>query len=94
MRQLTLELSNRYSDRIVIFDSPPLLLTSESRVLASLMGQIVLVAEECRTPQHAVKEAVDLLEANEIVGIVMNKGARKADGDSYGGYGYYSYGGR
>ena len=94
MRQLTLELSNRYSDRIVIFDSPPLLLTSESRVLASLMGQIILVAEESRTPQHAVKEAVDLLEANEIVGIVMNKGARKADGDSYGGYGYYSYGGR
>jgi exopolysaccharide/PEP-CTERM locus tyrosine autokinase len=94
MRQLTLELSNRYSDRIVIFDSPPLLLTNESRVLASLMGQIVLVAEESRTPQHAVKEAVDLLEANEIVGIVMNKGGRKTDGDGYGGYGYYSYGGR
>ena len=94
MRQLVLELSSRYSDRIVIFDSPPLLLTNEARVLASLMGQIVLVAEESRTPQHAVKEAVDLLDANEIVGIVMNKGAQKTDGDGYGGYGYYSYGGR
>ena len=93
MRQLTLELSNRYSDRIVIFDSPPLLLTSEARVLAALMGQIVLVTEESRTPQHAVKEAVDLLDANEIVGIVMNKGAKSTDGDSYGGYGYYPYGG-
>jgi receptor protein-tyrosine kinase len=93
MRQLTLELSTRYSDRIVIFDSPPLLLTNEARVLAGLMGQIVLVAEESRTPQHAVKEAVDLLDANEIVGIVMNKGEKKTDGDGYGGYGYYSYGG-
>ena len=46
MRQITLELSSRYPDRIVIFDSPPLLLTSESRVLAGLMGQVVLVVEE------------------------------------------------
>ncbi len=93
MRQLVLELSTRYADRIVIFDSPPLLLTNEARVLASLMGQIVLVAEESRTPQHAVKEAVDLLDKNEIVGIVMNKGEKRADGEGYGGYGYYSYGG-
>ena len=93
MRQLVLELSTRYADRIVIFDSPPLLLTNEARVLASLMGQIVLVTEESRTPQHAVKEAVDLLDTNEIVGIVMNKGAKKTDGEGYGGYGYYPYGG-
>ena len=92
MRQLTLELSTRYSDRIVIFDSPPLLLTSEARVLAGLMGQIVLVTEESKTPQHAVKEAVGMLDANEIVGIVMNKGAHRKDVDGYGGYGYYPYG--
>ena len=92
MRQLTLELSSRYSDRIVIFDSPPLLLTSESRVLAGLVGQIVLVTEESRTPQHAVKEAVELLDDNEIVGIVMNKGTHRKDSDGYGGYGYYPYG--
>ena len=92
MRQLTLELSSRYSDRIVIFDSPPLLLTSEARVLAGLMGQIVLVTEESKTPQHAVKEAVGMLDANEIVGIVMNKGTHRKDSDSYGGYGYYPYG--
>ena len=93
MRQLTLELSKRYPDRIVIFDSPPLLLTSEARVLASLMGQIVLVTEESKTPQHAVKEAAEMLDDNEIVGIVMNKGAHRKEGDGgYGGYGYYPYG--
>jgi protein-tyrosine kinase len=92
MRQLTLELSNRYSDRIVIFDSPPLLLTSEARVLAGLMGQVVLVTEESRTPQHAVKEAAGMLDDNEIVGIVMNKGSHRKDSDGYGGYGYYPYG--
>ena len=92
MRQLMLELANRYSDRIIIIDSPPLLLTNEARVLAGLVGQVVLVTEESRTPQHAVKEATDMLEDNEIVGIVMNKGAPRKEGEGYGGYGYYPYG--
>jgi len=91
MRQLTLELSSRYPDRIVIFDTPPLLLTSEARVLAALMGQIVMVVEETITPQHVVKEAVDSLD-NEIVGIVLNKGPRGSGEEGYGGYGgYYGY---
>ena len=92
MRQLTLELSSRYPDRIVIFDSPPLLLTSEARVLAGLMGQVVVVVEESITQQHAVKEAVDSLQDNEIVCIVMNKGVHGSSGDGYGYYGYYGYG--
>ena len=92
MRQLMLELANRYSDRIIIIDSPPLLLTNEARVLAGLVGQVVLVTEESKTPQNAVKEAVDMLEDNEIVGIVMNKGAQRRGGEGYGGYGYYPYG--
>lgn len=92
MRQLTLELSTRYSDRVVIFDSPPLLLTSEASVLASLMGQVVMVVEESNTSQHAVKEAVELLQDNEIVGIVMNKGSRGSSGEGYSYYGYSPYG--
>lgn len=92
MRQLTLELSNRYPDRVIIIDSPPLLLTSEARVLAGLVGQVVLVTEESKTPQHAVREAVEMLDQNEIVGIVMNKGTHRKEGEGYGGYGYYPYG--
>lgn len=92
MRQLTLELSTRYSDRVVIFDSPPLLLTSEASVLAGLMGQVVMVVEESNTSQHAVKEAVELLQDNEIVGIVMNKGSRGSSGEGYSYYGYNPYG--
>ncbi|PIV88513.1 MAG: protein tyrosine kinase, partial [Hydrogenophilales bacterium CG17_big_fil_post_rev_8_21_14_2_50_63_12] len=42
---------SRYPDRIVIFDSPPLLSTSEASVLATYMGQIVFVVEAERTPQ-------------------------------------------
>jgi protein-tyrosine kinase len=94
MRQLAMEISTRYHDRIVIFDSPPLLLTTEARVLASLMGQVVVVVEESRTPQHVVKEAVELLATNEIVGIVLNKGMHDKSAhyySGYGGYGGYGY---
>jgi receptor protein-tyrosine kinase len=91
MRRLAQELATRYSDRIVIFDSPPMLLTSEARVLAGLMGQIVVVVEESRTPQPVLKEALALLQNQEIVGLLLNKSHQHAAG-SYYGYGYYGYG--
>jgi protein-tyrosine kinase len=73
MTSLVKEIANRYPDRIVIFDSPPLLLTSESRVLASHMGQIVMVVEAQTTTQHAVKEALHQLEGYSNVNLIYNK---------------------
>jgi len=73
MKNLVNEIANRYPDRIVIFDSPPLLLTSESHVLASNMGQIVLVVESERTTQHAVKESLRQLEGLSNVNLIYNK---------------------
>jgi len=73
MTSLVTEIANRYPDRVVIFDSPPLLLTSESRVLASHMGQIVMVVEAQTTTQHAVKEALHRLEGIKNVNLIYNK---------------------
>jgi len=73
MKNLVNEIANRYPDRIVIFDSPPLLLTSESHVLASNMGQIVLVVESERTTQHAVKESLRQLDGLSNVNLIYNK---------------------
>jgi protein-tyrosine kinase len=73
MTNLVHEIANRYPDRIVIFDSPPLLLTSESRVLASHMGQIVMMVEAQTTTQHAVKEALHQLEGYPNVNLIYNK---------------------
>lgn len=73
MSTLVDEIAHRYPDRVVIFDSPPLLLTSESRVLASHMGQIVMVVEAQTTTQHAVKEALHQLEGYQNVNLIYNK---------------------
>jgi len=75
-----------HPDRIVIFDSPPLLATTESRVLASNMGQIVMVVASDDTTQHAVKHALAAIESCEIVMMVLNK-AGQSDVGAY--YGYY-----
>ncbi len=73
MSQFVSEIANRYPDRIVIFDSPPLLLTSEAHVLASHMGQIVVVVEAETTTQHAVKESLRQLDGLPNVNLIYNK---------------------
>lgn len=80
------EIASRYPDRIVIFDSPPVLLTSEARVLASQMGQIVMVVAAESTTQHAVKEAIDRIDSNPNISLVYNK-AKDFPGTGY--YGRY-----
>lgn len=91
MTSLIQEIANRYPDRIVIFDSPPLLATSEASVLASHMGQIVMVIEAEKTPQEAVKEAVARIEgACDVIGTVLNKATSIPGTDYYyGNYGSY-----
>ena len=97
MRRLVDELSTRYPDRIVLFDSPPLLATSGASVLTNLMGQVVMVVEAVRTPQSALREALRHLTSLDNVAIVLNK-HRRGMVPGYGyryGYGYgYGYGDR
>ncbi len=95
MSKLLDDMSTRYPDRIIIFDSPPLLLTTESRVLATHMGQIVIVVHADRTLQGTVQQALAAIETCPVKMMVLNKARPDAIGGygSYGGYGYgYGYG--
>ncbi|PCH51947.1 MAG: protein tyrosine kinase [Cellvibrionales bacterium] len=93
MRVIMKQLSERYLDRVVIFDSPPILLATEASVLAHYMGQIVFVVAAEDTSQHAIKEALQYLGNDQIVGMLLNK-YRPSPLDKFGhGYGYgYGYG--
>jgi protein-tyrosine kinase len=90
MIDLLNELAARYSDRMVVFDSPPLLVTTEARVLASRVGQIVFVVDAESTLQSDVKRALAAIEPCPIKLMVLNK-ARTTGQGAYGyGYGYGS----
>lgn len=86
MESLLVALAERYADRIVIFDAPPLLVTSEAKVLAEQLGQVVLVVEAENTPRKAVLQAIAALEHCPVVMSVLNKAPESAGGL---GYGYY-----
>ncbi|MDO6425478.1 XrtA-associated tyrosine autokinase [Thalassotalea sp. 1_MG-2023] len=87
MAALANELANRYPDRVVIFDCPPLVGVTETLVLANLMGQALIVVEESKTSIANIKEATESLNEDLAVGLVLNKAIRSHK-DLYGYYGY------
>jgi protein-tyrosine kinase len=87
MLQLVNEFATRYSDRIVIFDAPPLLGVNETAVMAAMCGQAVVVVEENRTRLAEIEQSVSLLPKDMAIGFLINK-AHRNQGKGYG-YGYY-----
>jgi protein-tyrosine kinase len=89
MTNLINEIASRYTDRIIIFDGPPLLPAPQTQVLAGLVGQVVLVIEAGKTPQSTVEEALQLLPERQSIGLVMNKnvGLSSSSANYHGYYG-------
>ncbi|WPL17742.1 Tyrosine-protein kinase wzc [Thiorhodovibrio winogradskyi] len=93
MARFMSEFSKRYPDRVVIFDSPPLLLASETAVLSHGMGQIVMVVAAERTTHHAVADGLARLGSDKIIGLILNQYRPSLGNRSGAGYGYgYGYG--
>lgn len=85
MTQLLDTLTARLPGHIIVFDSPPLLPTAESRVLATHAGQVVMVVAAESTARAAVEEALSTIERCECVMMLLNK-AVSSGGTSYYGY--------
>lgn len=92
MAALVHEIAGRYPDRIIVFDSPPLLLTNEATALAAHMGQIVVVVEAEKTEHETLKQALDLIEACPVKLLLLNKNRYGGHGGYYGTYGESGYG--
>jgi protein-tyrosine kinase len=86
MERLLSELAERYRDRIVLFDSPPILATSEATVLNHHMGQVLLVVDAGSTPVDAVKEAISRLDTDKAIGLILNKSRDSKSGGYLGSY--------
>ncbi|MFO1313577.1 MAG: XrtA-associated tyrosine autokinase [Burkholderiales bacterium] len=85
MTQLLDTLTARLPGHIIVFDSPPLLPTAESRVLATHAGQVVMVVAAESTSRAAVEQALATIERCECVMMLLNKAV------SSGGASYYGY---
>ncbi len=92
MTRLVQDMATRYSDRLIIFDSPPLLLATESRVLASHMGQVVVVVQAEKTLQSDVRQALATIETCPLKLMLLNQAKTIAKGGYEHEYGYgYGY---
>jgi len=88
MSDLVEGLSRNHPDRVIVFDSAPLLLTSEASIVADLAGQIVFVVSAESTTKGMVSDAMRLVNDHSRIGFVLNK-TRKSQNNIYGyGYGY------
>lgn len=76
--------------RLVLFDSPPALVASPATVLATHVGQLVMVVRADRTTESDLKEAVGLLSGCEDVSLILNGAGFAANGRRFGSY--YGYG--
>lgn len=93
MSRLVNELSGRYSDRLIIFDSPPFQVASESLVLAKKVDGVVLVVRYGKSDRAKIKTMVETIGKERIIGIVFN-GQKESFiktkmFDPYGSYGKY-----
>ena len=75
------------SDRLIIFDSPPALAASPAAVLASLVGQTVLVVRADRSSESDLREAVALLDGCDDIQLLLNATTYRAEGARFGYYG-------
>jgi protein-tyrosine kinase len=87
MGGLLRDMAERYHDRIVVFDSPPLLAASEAAALASHVGQIVVVVEASKTSEAALKLALGRIDTSKVTGLLLNKVESAPLEYSYDAYG-------
>jgi len=73
--------------RLVVFDSAPLLVTTESQALAQLAGQILMVIRADDTQQHVVLDALEKLDEGKAVALMLNQSTRSLHGSYYYPYG-------
>lgn len=66
------ELAERYEDRIILFDSSPTVVASESSILAKRVDGVILVVRWGVSSRELVKKFTETLGPEKIIGVVFN----------------------
>jgi capsular exopolysaccharide synthesis family protein len=69
-KALVEELSRRYG--LVILDTPATLALPDAKIISELADGLVMVVRADVTPQEDVQAALDILDRNRILGVVLN----------------------
>ncbi|MFW5908678.1 MAG: polysaccharide biosynthesis tyrosine autokinase [Desulfosalsimonas sp.] len=99
MTGLINEMAQRYPDRIILFDSAPGVIASETATLAKQVDGVILVVRYGASAKEEVKRFADTLGQDKILGVVFNAYPENAveaflEKRLGYGYGYYNYSAR
>ena len=88
MKATFLEMKNRYPDRYVFFDLPPLLCGSDAMTFSSLVDGILMVVLAGRTSMEDVERAVEMIPRDKFLGFIVNRYSRQINDYDAKPYGY------
>ncbi len=91
MKEFVKEIKNRYPDRFIIIDTPPVLAFAETRSLGAIVDGVLLVVREGQVTPESIAEAIKAFDSSKLIGAVYND-ATMANLNGHYHYYYYGYG--
>ncbi len=91
-RQVVAALAAADPRRLILSDSPPLLMASPASLIAGLVGQALVVVRADQTNEADLRETVGLLSGCDHVGLLLNGAGMAVSGRNYGAYDGYGHG--
>jgi capsular exopolysaccharide synthesis family protein len=73
VKQMVQDLRDRYKERIVIFDLPPLLNVDDAISLLPQIDCVLMVVGNGMVTKHEVEESLHHLHATNLLGVILNK---------------------
>lgn len=73
MQELVYELKNRYTDRFIVINAPPVLTSSEARVLTRYCDHTVLTVPYGQASVESIEEAVEAVGPANVTGVVYQQ---------------------
>jgi protein-tyrosine kinase len=83
VNDLIIDLRKRYSDRIVIFDLPPVLAADDVMTVLPRIDCVLMVVGSGVSTQNEVDEAMRRLSRSNVLGVVLNKDAAPSQNAYY-----------
>jgi capsular exopolysaccharide synthesis family protein len=80
MGQFIVELRNRYADRLIVVDLPPVLQSDDVLAFSAHVEACLLVLEAGKTRKEQIVRSVELLRRTRIIGTVLNNSRERMVG--------------
>jgi len=73
MKELVDDMKNRYPDRFIIFDVPPVLSAADALAFAPMIDHILVVVRAGGTSIQDVRKSLKLIPKEKVMGLVLNR---------------------